>query len=166
MRAAISPADGLRGGAPFATGAAMAGAGFATGLSGLAPRPVLVALARSFDFRGDFCLLAGGRVGLAAGCAFAAGLRAGVATARLPVGRLAAGVAFLAGVFPPERFLAAALALPAAGDFRAGFACFLTMIILVPYGAARQGNTGAWTVPCAKTRRPNENGGGAKNLKL
>ena len=113
----------------------------ACGLSGFAPSAALVAFVKSFDFEGgDFCLAAGVRDGFAAGCAFDAGLRAGVAAGRFAGGRLAApGDVFLAGVFAAGRLFAADLALPPAGDLRVGFACFLTMIILVRYGAARQG---------------------------
>ena len=113
----------------------------ACGLSGFAPSAAFVAFVRSFDFGGgDFALAAGVRDGFAAGCAFDAGLRAGVDAGRFAVGRLAAaGDAFLAGVLAAGRLFAADLALPPAGDVRAGLACFLTMIILVRYGAARQG---------------------------
>jgi hypothetical protein len=55
----------------------------------------------------------------------------------LPAGRLAAprrvagAAGFLAAGFFAGRFFAAALPLLAAGDLRAGFTCFFTMMILV-----------------------------------
>jgi hypothetical protein len=84
----------------------------------------------------------------------------------LAAGLFAAGDAFFAGAFRAAGFLEADLALPAAGGFRAGFACFLTIIILVRYGAAGQGLEGAYAVPYAKAAPSIENGGDAKNLKL
>jgi hypothetical protein len=61
------------------------------------------------------------------------------AAGRRAAGRFEAADVVRAGVCTPARFLGADLRLPAAGGLRAGFACFLTMIILVPYGAARPG---------------------------
>jgi hypothetical protein len=75
-------------------------------------------------------------------------------------GFLLLGACFAAG------FLAGNLAL-AAGDLRVGFTCFFTMVILVgtappvrAHGRVRR------SVIFRKPRRPEDNGGGAKNLKL
>ncbi len=83
---------------------------------------------------------------------FPAGLRAGGSWRRRFAARALGGRRgpSCAGAFFAARFLAAGLPLPAAGDLRAGFACFLTMIILVRYGAAGWWRTGGCAVPSSK----------------
>src|SRR6476620_6989229 len=189
MRAAISPGDGLRPAGAFAAAAAAAAfvdlpfvlsglpaslsclattalssfapvlAGFAAGGAALVVLPATPGLDAVLD------LGAGGRAPLLAGT-LAAGLRDGAgffAAACFVACFVAAG--FFAGVFLPAGFREADLPLPAAGVLRKGFACFLTMIILVRYGAA--GWAHGWcAIPSSKVTPFQTSGGGAKNLKL